>query len=62
MALAYKIAVLVFLENTVGEQLLMLRAKPPNLGSWSPIGGKLDYFFLLRNYVNYRAENQWVLN
>ena len=42
MALAYKIAVLVFLENTVGEQLLMLRAKPPNLGSWSPIGGKLE--------------------
>ncbi|MEO6244611.1 MAG: NUDIX domain-containing protein, partial [Opitutaceae bacterium] len=42
MALAYKIAVLVFLENHAGEQLLMLRAKPPNLGSWSPIGGKLE--------------------
>ncbi|MSU50669.1 MAG: NUDIX domain-containing protein [Opitutus sp.] len=41
-ALSYKIAVLVFLENTAGEQLLMLRAKPPNLGSWSPIGGKLE--------------------
>jgi 8-oxo-dGTP diphosphatase len=40
--LAYKIAVLVFLENTAGEQLLMLRAKPPNLGVWSPIGGKLE--------------------
>lgn len=41
-ALAYKIAVLVFLENSAGEHLLMLRAKPPNLGVWSPIGGKLE--------------------
>jgi 8-oxo-dGTP diphosphatase len=40
--LAYKIAVLVFLENSSGEQLLLLRTKPPNLGSWSPIGGKLE--------------------
>jgi 8-oxo-dGTP diphosphatase len=41
-ALTYKIAVLVFLENAVGEHLLLLRAKPPNLGVWSPIGGKLE--------------------
>ena len=41
-ALPYKIAVLVFLENAAGEHLLLLRAKPPNLGIWSPIGGKLD--------------------
>src|SRR5580658_10367361 len=41
-ALPYKIAVLVFLENRAGEQLLLLRAKPPNLGVWSPIGGKLE--------------------
>ncbi len=41
-ALSYKIAVLVFLENAAGEHLLLLRAKPPNLGSWSPIGGKLE--------------------
>jgi 8-oxo-dGTP diphosphatase len=41
-ALPYKIAVLVFLENPAGEQLLLLRAKPPNLGVWSPIGGKLE--------------------
>jgi 8-oxo-dGTP diphosphatase len=41
-ALPYKIAVLVFLENQAGEQLLLLRAKPPNLGVWSPIGGKLE--------------------
>jgi len=41
-ALPHKIAVLVFLENAAGEHLLMLRAKPPNLGVWSPIGGKLE--------------------
>ncbi|HTJ78220.1 MAG TPA: NUDIX domain-containing protein [Rariglobus sp.] len=40
--LSYKIAVLVFIENDRGEHLLLLRAKPPNLGSWSPIGGKLE--------------------
>lgn len=40
--LAYKIAVLVFIKNDRGEHLLLLRAKPPNLGSWSPIGGKLE--------------------
>ena len=41
-ALPYKISVLVFLENPAGELLLMLRAKQPNLGVWSPIGGKLE--------------------
>lgn len=41
-ALSYKIAVLVFLENRAGQHLLLLRAKPPNLGIWSPIGGKLE--------------------
>lgn len=41
-SIPYKIAVLVFIENTAGEQLLLLRAKPPNHGSWSPIGGKLE--------------------
>lgn len=40
--LPYRIAVLVFLENAAREHLLMLRAKPPNLGVWSPIGGKLE--------------------
>lgn len=40
--LPYKISVLVFIENTRGELLLMLRAKQPNLGVWSPIGGKLE--------------------
>ena len=41
-ALAHKLAVLVFMENAAGEHLLLLRAKPPNLGVWSPIGGKLE--------------------
>jgi 8-oxo-dGTP diphosphatase len=40
--LPYKISVLVFIENPAGEQLLMLRAKQPNLGVWTPIGGKLE--------------------
>jgi 8-oxo-dGTP diphosphatase len=40
--LSHKLAVLVFVENAAGEQLLMLRAKPPNLGAWSPIGGKIE--------------------
>lgn len=41
-ALAYKIAVLVFVQNSSGEHLLLLRAKAPNRGTWSPIGGKLE--------------------
>jgi 8-oxo-dGTP diphosphatase len=40
--LPYKLSVLVFIENRAGEQLLMLRAKQPNLGVWTPIGGKLE--------------------
>ena len=40
--LDHKIAVLVFLQNHAAEHLLLLRAKPPNLGTWSPIGGKLE--------------------
>lgn len=40
--LSHKIAVLVFIQNEAGEQLLLQRAKVPNLGCWSPIGGKLE--------------------
>lgn len=40
--LPYKISVLVFIENTAGELLLLLRAKQPNFGVWTPIGGKLE--------------------
>ncbi len=41
-ALPYKISVLVFIENPAGEELLIHRAKAPNYGAWSPIGGKLE--------------------
>ncbi len=40
--LSYKLAVLVFIQNEAGEHLLILRNKQPNLGNWSPIGGKLE--------------------
>jgi len=40
--LSHKLAVLVFLENAAGEHLLIRRAKMPNLGNWSPIGGKME--------------------
>jgi 8-oxo-dGTP diphosphatase len=40
--LDYRIAVLIFIENAANEHLLLLRAKAPNLGAWSPIGGKLE--------------------
>lgn len=40
--LPFKISALVFVHNEVGEQLLIQRRKAPNLGCWSPIGGKLD--------------------
>lgn len=42
LVLPYKISVLVFIENAAGEQLLLRRAKQPNLGVWTPIGGKLE--------------------
>ena len=38
----YKISVLVFLKNRDGEFLMIQRTKAPNLGLWSPIGGKLE--------------------
>jgi 8-oxo-dGTP diphosphatase len=40
--LPFKISALVFAHNTQGHQLLIKRKKAPNLGCWSPIGGKLD--------------------
>jgi 8-oxo-dGTP diphosphatase len=40
--LSHKLAVLVFVENRAGEHLLIRRAKMPNLGNWSPIGGKVE--------------------
>ena len=38
----YKISVLIFLKDQNGRFLLLERAKEPNKGLWSPIGGKLE--------------------
>jgi 8-oxo-dGTP diphosphatase len=42
MALPYKISTLLYCFNEADEALLMRRAQDPNLGLWSPCGGKLD--------------------
>jgi len=39
---SFKISVLVFLRDGAGWLLLIKRRKAPNLGCWSPIGGKLE--------------------
>ena len=41
MALPFRIATLLYCFNEAGEVLLMERAKEPNRGLWSPLGGKL---------------------
>lgn len=38
----YKISVLIFLKDRAGRFLMLKRAKAPNDGLWSPIGGKLE--------------------
>jgi 8-oxo-dGTP diphosphatase len=38
----YKVAVLVYVFNDAGEMLLLHRGRAPNLGMYSPIGGKLE--------------------
>jgi 8-oxo-dGTP diphosphatase len=38
----FKISVLVFVRDRLGRQLLLQRAREPNKGMWSPIGGKLE--------------------
>ena len=40
--LPFKISALVFIRNDAGHHLLIQRTKAPNLGCWSPIGGKLE--------------------
>lgn len=40
--LSHKLAVLVFIQNAAGQQLLIRRARMPNQGNWSPIGGKVE--------------------
>lgn len=41
MALPYKISTLLYCFNARGEVLLLKRLRQPNLGLWSPCGGKL---------------------
>lgn len=38
----FKISVLIFVRDHLGRFLLLQRAKEPNKGMWSPIGGKLE--------------------
>jgi len=38
----FRLSVLVFLRHDDGRLLLIKRRKSPNLGCWSPIGGKLE--------------------
>ena len=40
--LPFKISVLLFLKDSQGRFLLIRRRKVPNLGCWSPPGGKLE--------------------
>jgi 8-oxo-dGTP diphosphatase len=42
MALPYHISTLLYCFNSQGEVLLLWRKQHPNLGLWSPCGGKLD--------------------
>jgi 8-oxo-dGTP diphosphatase len=42
MGLPYKIATLLYCFNPQDEVLLLERRQEPNLGYWSPCGGKLD--------------------
>ena len=42
MGLPYKISTLLYCFNGEGEVLLLQRRQEPNLGLWSPCGGKLD--------------------
>src|SRR5579883_3035352 len=42
MSLPYKISTLLYCFNERDEVLLMERQQEPNLGFWSPCGGKLD--------------------
>lgn len=56
--LPFKISVLVFIRNPKGEHLLIQRSKAPNLGCWSPIGGKLDMHLGESPYECARRETQ----
>ena len=38
----FKISVLVFVRDSLDRHLLLQRTREPNIGMWSPIGGKLE--------------------
>ncbi|MEK9772945.1 MAG: NUDIX hydrolase [Opitutae bacterium] len=38
----FQLSCLLFIRNDSGRLLLIRRRKPPNLGTWSPPGGKLE--------------------
>ena len=38
----FRISTLVFLRDRKDRFLLLRRARRPNMGKWSPVGGKLD--------------------
>ena len=40
--LPHKLSVLIYVANPAGDVLLMERRRSPNIGLWSPIGGKLE--------------------
>jgi len=42
VTLPFKISVLVFVRDHQGRHLMLQRAREPNKGMWSPIGGKLE--------------------
>lgn len=56
--LPFKISCLVFVQNNNGDLLLIKRAKSPNKGYWSPIGGKLDMAIGESPYECARRETQ----
>ena len=41
-ALPFKLSALIFLRDATGRLLMMRRNKAPNLGRWSPVGGKVE--------------------
>jgi len=41
-ALPFKLSSLIFLRDASGRLLMMRRNKAPNLGRWSPVGGKVE--------------------
>lgn len=38
----FSVSVLVFIKNQAGDFLMLKRKKEPNLGCWTPIGGKVE--------------------